>query len=164
MSACRKISQLKYYCSFYLPVRHYNHEIRSHQFDSPDVYCCNIFSFVELCRLKLQFYVFKSRRINFIYFVIPLPLPKSCMKISPLCECTSVCIAFRAISYFCLSIDEMVGAWCIGCFLASRGLPVGFFSFVLRYYFIYWWVLPYLCFIAVLYLDLYVLEDDALIS
>ena len=94
MSACRKISQLRYYRSFYLPVRHYNHEIRSHQFDSPDVYCCNLFSFVELCRLKLQFYVLKSRGINFIYFVIPLPLPKSCWKISPLCECTSVCIVF----------------------------------------------------------------------
>ena len=34
-----------------------------------------------------------------------------------------------------LSIDEMVGAWCFGCCMAHRGLPVGFL--LLRYSVLY---------------------------
>ena len=40
---------------------------------------------------------------------------------------------------------------------AHRGLPVGFFLLYLLWS-------PYLCFTSLLYLDLYVLGDDALIS
>ena len=60
-----------------------------------------------------------------------------------------------------LSIDEMVVAWCFGCCEVHRGLPVGF---LLLWYSIYLLLSPYLCFISFLYLELYVLGDDALIS
>ena len=44
---------------------------------------------------------------------------------------------------------------------AHRGLPVGF---LLLWYSVLILLSPYLCFISLLYLDLYVLGDDALIS
>ena len=44
---------------------------------------------------------------------------------------------------------------------AYQGLPVGFL--LLRYSVLYLLLSPYLCFISLLYLDLYVLGDDALI-
>ena len=45
---------------------------------------------------------------------------------------------------------------------AHRGLPVGFFFCSgIQFYLL---LSPYLCFISLLYLDLYVLGDDALIS
>ena len=44
---------------------------------------------------------------------------------------------------------------------AHRGLPVGF---LLLRYSVFLLLSPYLCFISLLYLDLYVLGDDALIS
>ena len=44
---------------------------------------------------------------------------------------------------------------------AHRGLPVGF---LLLRYSVLLLLSPYLCFISLLYLDLYVLGDDALIS
>ena len=44
---------------------------------------------------------------------------------------------------------------------AHRGLPVGF---LLLRYSVYLLLSPYLCFISLLYLELYVLGDDALIS
>ena len=44
---------------------------------------------------------------------------------------------------------------------AHRGLPVGFLLFSIQFYLL---LSPYLCFISLLYLDLYVLGDDALIS
>ena len=43
--------------------------------------------------------------------------------------------------------------------IGHRGLPDGFL--LLRYYLL---LCPYLCFISFLYLELYVLGDDALIS
>ena len=52
-----------------------------------------------------------------------------------------------------LSIDEMVGDWCLG--------PPGFTCSGIQFYLL---LRPYLCFISLLYLDLYVLRDDALIS
>ena len=44
---------------------------------------------------------------------------------------------------------------------AQRGLPVGFFCSSIQFYLL---LGPYLSFISLLYLDLYVLGDDALIS
>ena len=44
---------------------------------------------------------------------------------------------------------------------AHRGLPVGFLLSGIQFYLL---LSPYLCFISQLYLDLYVLGDDALIS
>ena len=44
---------------------------------------------------------------------------------------------------------------------AHQGLPVGFLLFR---YLVFLLFSPYLCFISLLYLDLYVLGDDALIS
>ena len=47
------------------------------------------------------------------------------------------------------------------CFGIDRGLPVGFFCSGVQFYLL---LGPYLCFIFLSYLDLYVLGDDALIS
>ena len=60
-----------------------------------------------------------------------------------------------------LSIDKMVGACCFGCL----SFPTGFtcWIFLLRYSGLLL-LSPYLCFISLLYLDLYDLGDDALIS
>ena len=44
---------------------------------------------------------------------------------------------------------------------AHRGLPVGFFCSGIQFYLL---LSPYLCYISLLYLDLYVSGDDALIS
>ena len=44
---------------------------------------------------------------------------------------------------------------------AHPGLPVGFLLLPIQFYLL---LSPYLCFISFLYLDLYVLGDDALIS
>ena len=44
---------------------------------------------------------------------------------------------------------------------AYRGLPLDLFCSGIQLYLL---LSPFLCFIAFLYLDLYVLEDDALIS
>ena len=57
-----------------------------------------------------------------------------------------------------LSIDEMVGAWCFGC-LSGPPEFACWISFGPVFSFIYCWDL-----ISLLYLDLYVLGDDALIS
>ena len=43
----------------------------------------------------------------------------------------------------------------------TRGIPVGFLLLGIQFYIL---LSPYLCFISLLYLDLYVLGDDALIS
>ena len=55
----------------------------------------------------------------------------------------------------------MVWAWCFGYCQAHRGLPAGFFCSCIQFYLL---LSPYLCFISFLYLDLYVLGDDALRS
>ena len=47
------------------------------------------------------------------------------------------------------------------CCQAHRGLPVGFVFSGIQFYLL---LSSYLCFIFFLYLDLYVLGDDALIS
>ena len=62
-----------------------------------------------------------------------------------------------------LSIDEMVGPDNLTVCRAHRGLPVGF---LLLWYSVYLLLSSYLCFISLLYmyLDLYVLGDDVLIS
>ena len=60
-----------------------------------------------------------------------------------------------------LSIDEIVGAWCYSCCKAHQGLPDGF---LLLQYSVLFLLSPYLCFISFLYLNLFVLGDDALIS
>ena len=60
-----------------------------------------------------------------------------------------------------LSIDEMVGAWCFGCCQANRINLLDFFCSGIQFYLL---LSPYLCFISFLFLDLYVLGDDALIS
>ena len=44
---------------------------------------------------------------------------------------------------------------------AHRGLPVGFFCSGIQFNLL---LSPYLCFLSLLYLDLYVLGDDALLS
>ena len=60
-----------------------------------------------------------------------------------------------------LSIDEMVGAWCFGCCQAHRDLPVGFL--LLQYSVVF--TVEFLSLLYLfLYLDLYDLEDNALIS
>ena len=47
-------------------------------------------------------------------------------------------------------------------FSGFRGLPVGFlFAIGIQFYLL---LSPYICYISLLYLDLYVLGDDALIS
>ena len=56
------------------------------------------------------------------------------------------------------SIDEMVGARCFGCCQAHRGLAVEFI--LLRYSVLF--TVEFI--ISFLYLDLYVLGDDALIG
>ena len=60
-----------------------------------------------------------------------------------------------------LSIDEMVGDWCFGCCQVYRSLPVGFLS--LRYSVLFTVESLSLLYLF-LYLDFYVLGDDALIS
>ena len=60
-----------------------------------------------------------------------------------------------------LSIDEMVGPDALAVCRAHQGLPVGYFCSGIQFYLL---LSPYLCFISLLYLDLYVLGDDALIS
>ena len=55
----------------------------------------------------------------------------------------------------------MVGPDALAVCRAHRGIPVGF---LLLRYSVLFTVSPYLCFISLLYLDLYVLGDDALIS
>ena len=50
------------------------------------------------------------------------------------------------------------GAWCFGCCQAHRGLPV--VNLLLRYY-VYVLLSPYLCFLSIIFLDLYVIGDDA---
>ena len=55
----------------------------------------------------------------------------------------------------------MVGADALAVCRAHQGLPVGF---LLLRYSVLFTVESYLCFISLLYLDLYVLGDDALIS
>ena len=61
-----------------------------------------------------------------------------------------------------LSFDEMVGAWCFGCLSGpQRVYLLDFFCSGIQFYLL---LSPYLCFISLLYPDLYVLEDDALIS
>ena len=63
-----------------------------------------------------------------------------------------------------LSIDEMVGAWCFRCLSGQPGFTC-WTSFAPIFSFIKILLLsPYLCFISLLYLALYVLRDDALIS
>ena len=59
-----------------------------------------------------------------------------------------------------LSIGEMVGAWCFGCCQAHRGLPVGF---IFLCYSVLFTVESLSLLYLFLYLDLYVLGDDALI-
>ena len=49
-----------------------------------------------------------------------------------------------------------LGAWCFGCWSAHQ-----FFCSAIQFYLLF---SPYLCFISLLYLDLYVLGDDALMS
>ena len=46
-------------------------------------------------------------------------------------------------------------------FVGPTGVPVGFFCSGIQFYLL---LSPYLCFIFLLYLDLYVLGDNALIS
>ena len=60
-----------------------------------------------------------------------------------------------------LSIDEMVGVSCFGCCQAHLGLPVGF---ILLRYAVLFTVESLSLFYLFLYLDLYVLGDDAWIS
>ena len=55
----------------------------------------------------------------------------------------------------------MVGTWCFGCRQAHQSLPVGFFCSGIQFYLL---LSPYIWYIFFLYLDLYVLGDDALIS
>ena len=55
----------------------------------------------------------------------------------------------------------MVGPDALAVCRAHRGLPVGFVCSGIQFYLL---VSPCLCFISLLYLDLYVLGDDALIS
>ena len=69
-------------------------------------------------------------------------------------------VGFQTLWWFRLkdlSMDEMVGGWCFGCLSGPRGFTC-WISFALVFSF------TYLCFISLLYLDLYVLGDDALIS
>ena len=60
-----------------------------------------------------------------------------------------------------LSIDEMVWAWCFGCLLGPPGFTCWIFCSDIQFYLL---LSPYLRFISLLYLDLYVLGDDALIN
>ena len=61
-----------------------------------------------------------------------------------------------------LSIDGMVGAWCFGWLSGRPGFTCWIsFAPVVQFYLL---LSPYLCFIFLLYLHLYVLGDDALIS
>ena len=56
----------------------------------------------------------------------------------------------------------MVGAWCFGCLSGPPGFTCWIsFAPVVQFYLL---LSPYLCFISFLYLDLYVLRDDASIS
>ena len=59
-----------------------------------------------------------------------------------------------------LSIDEMVGVDTLAVCRAHRCVPV---AFLLLWYSVFLLLNPCLCFISLLYLDLYVLGDDALI-
>ena len=60
-----------------------------------------------------------------------------------------------------LSIDEMVGPDALAVCQAHRVYLFDFFCSGIQFYLL---LSPYLCFISLLYLDLYVLGDDALIS
>ena len=74
-------------------------------------------------------------------------------------------VGLRALWWFRLrdlSIDEMVGAWCFGCLTG----PPGFACWVsfcpgVRFCLL---LSPCLCFVSLLYLDLCVLGDDALVG
>ena len=79
-----------------------------------------------------------------------------------------VCCLIVSIPNLCLlsnfkdvSIDERARVWCCVCGQAHLGLIVGFL--LLRYSFVYT-VEPLSFFISFLYLDLYLLGDDTLIS
>ena len=59
-----------------------------------------------------------------------------------------------------LSVDEMVGAWCFGCLSGPPGL-LDFFCSGVQFNLL---LGPCPCFLSLLYLDLCVLGDDALIG
>ena len=59
-----------------------------------------------------------------------------------------------------LSIDEMVGADALAVVRPTGVYLLDFFCSGIQFYLL---LSPYLCFISFLYLDLYVLGDDALI-
>ena len=60
-----------------------------------------------------------------------------------------------------LSIDKIVGSDALAVCHAHRGLLLDFFCSGIQFNLL---LSPYLCFICFLYLDIYVLGDDALIS
>ena len=60
-----------------------------------------------------------------------------------------------------LGVDEMVGAWCFGCLSGPPGFTYGFICSGIQFYLL---LSPYPCFILFLYLHLYVLGNEALIS
>ena len=60
-----------------------------------------------------------------------------------------------------LSIDEMVGTDALAVVRPTRLYQLDFFCSGIQFYSL---LSPHLCFISFLYLDLYVLGDDALIS
>ena len=60
-----------------------------------------------------------------------------------------------------LSIDEMVGPDALAVCRPTGVYLLDFFCSGIQFYLL---LSPYLCFISLLYLDLYVLGDDALIS
>ena len=126
------------------------------------------------CRRLLALIIFQ--RSSFIYFPIIKRLAITLMYCnrlhawwstqSRLATLLSSLIACRLVGLQTLwrfrlkdfSNDEMVGAWCFGCCQAHL---LDFFCSGIQFYLL---LSPYLCFISFLYLDLYVLGDDALIS
>ena len=61
---------------------------------------------------------------------------------------------------FFVTFSPVFGAWCFGCCQVHRGLPVGLIFFQYSVLF----TVESLSFVSFLYLHLYVLGDDALIS
>ena len=68
---------------------------------------------------------------------------------------------FRLYDGSDLSFDEMIGADALAVVRPTGAYLLDFFCSGIHFYLL---LSPYLCFVSFLYLDLYVLGDDALIS
>ena len=140
----------------------------------PDFYCDLVYKFKKIVgsyNFSAQFIKIISHYKKIGYTVNVLQ-QTACLVVSPimvgnfafLFNCTPW-VGLQTLWWFRLkdlSIDEMIGAWCFGCLSDPPGFSLlDFFCSGIQFYLL---LSPYLCFISLLYLDLYVKGDGALIS